>query len=294
MKKQLLLLSVIALNFALSSCKKDIAAVNGDTKTTSKLKINTLPAPTYVDLALVPRQPGENYDTYHTNYHGSSIYVVGAPVYDAAKYPTLVNGIPAYAQSMYADNGASIDFQNTGTDGNVFQVTQTLFSYTDQTIIHKDEENYFKAVDQYDKLHDAGAPPPSIFNYVKTNYTSSNGGVLIFTGKIICVTTGSHYALSEINYPLPVSGNSTTIKPGFEVSDPLNPHITYLFNATSGKQYTSALVGVDYNYPAASTSVVTSVTAIQVTPGTPVWRVVGTVTRADGSFFNINFTQDLS
>ncbi|WP_184544053.1 hypothetical protein [Mucilaginibacter sp. FT3.2] len=233
MKKNLLLFGALALFFHLTSCKKDIGkpAASTSTETGSKLKVNTLPAPAYNDLALIPRKPGENFDTYHGYFHGSSVYVVGPPVYDVSKYPTLVNGIPAYAQSMYADNGASIDFQNTGTDGNVFQVTQTQFAYTDRSAIQKDEESYFTAFNSWVQT-DQSTAPPTIFTYVKPEYKSATGaGVSIYTGKIICVTSGVHFGLAEINYPLPASSPTppatTTFLGG--VLDPITGHMYHVW-----------------------------------------------------------------
>ncbi len=142
-------MGVLTLFLALTSCKKEtkISTNAASTDNTSKLKTNTLPAPTYVDLALVARKPGENFDTYHATFHGSSIYLIGPLVYDQAKYPNLVNGVPGFGQSMYGDNYATVDYQNTGPDGNVFGGTQGTMSVTDLSAYHKDLESYFKAVD---------------------------------------------------------------------------------------------------------------------------------------------------
>ncbi|QEC76784.1 hypothetical protein [Mucilaginibacter ginsenosidivorax] len=284
MKKHLLLFGALALFVNLTSCKKEGSPATNSkvSEKETKLKVNTLPAPTYVDLALIARKPGENFDTYYASFHGSGVYVIAPFSYDAAKYPGLVNGVPCFGQSMYADNGASIDYQNTGIDGNVFQVTQTLFSYTDYSSIHSDMDKYFKAADAFRKSGATGTGP-NIFDYVKNNYTSTNGSVIISVGKLIRVTTGSHWALAEINYPLPGQTPYTIPSTFINVPDPNNASIHYFLQGdkgliTSGNiEYLSN--GSYTNGPAISVSG----RYFPVTAGSSNYHSIGTVIRTDYS-----------
>ena len=291
MKKQLILSGIIALIFLGSSCQKEKAKQVSTTNQADKLKVNTLPVPTYVDLALIPRQPGEDFDTYLATFHGSSIYFVGPPVYDQAKYPNLVNGVPVFAKSMYGDNYATIDFENSGINGNVFGGTQGTMSITDFGAYHKDLENYFKAVDTWATTGMVG-PDPLIYNYVKQSYPTSSGGILFFTGKVIRVTTGTHLAFADINYPLPGPTANSVPDLSIIVADNNNPHISYLLKGKNG-QITSVKSGVDNNFIGGAT-LSASGTYIH-TSGTGIYTVKATIIRPDGTTNNITVVnQDLS
>jgi hypothetical protein len=286
MKKHLLLLGAFALTMAVSSCKKENSdlAVKA-TSEAGKLKVNTLPQPTYYDLELIPRQPGENYDTYYANFHGSNVYIVGPPIYDQAKYPTLVNGVPCFGQSMYSTNEGVIEYQNTGADGNVFEVSQGHMLYTDYSKVNSDLDSYFKAEDAFQKFHNAGAQEPSIFSYVSNNYksTSTSLDLYLFVGKVIRVTTGTHWALAEINYPLPPPSSTTNTSTKFldGVPDPITGYIYHIwgFNGLVNKVPDAISVAGTY------------------TPTTNpfVFNVNITIVRKDGTSFNyVGPTIDLS
>jgi hypothetical protein len=287
MKKQLLLLSATILIVGLTSCKKENSKVadSPGSKNGPKLTVNTLPAPTYNELFLIARKPGENYDTYYTTFHGSNVYVTGSPIYDQDKYPTLANGQPCYAQGMYSDNEGAIDFYNTGTDGNVFQISQGHWIYTDYTQMTTDFVNYFNAQNTFIKNGAIGVEP-SIFNYVKDNYKSSSNSSLdpyIYIGKLIRVTTGSHWAVAEVNYPLPAAASTTHPTTIFldGVPDPTTGYIYHIwgYHGLVNRVPDALSVGGSYT-PTANPFV---------------FNVNITIVRKDGSFFNyVGPTIDLS
>lgn len=297
MKKQLLLLSATILITGLTSCKKENSklADSPGTKNGPKLIVNTLPAATYNELYLIARKPGENYDTYYGTFHGSNVYVVGTPVYDQVRYPTLANGVPCMAQSMYSDNEGTIDVVNTGPDGNVFQISQGHMLYTDYNQIHSDFYNYFNAENTWIKAGATGVEP-SIFSYVKRDYKSSTSSLdpFLYVGKLIRVTTGSHWALAEIDYPKPVA---STVKPtdgdlNVTIVDPLNPHDYY--QLIGEKNQILFAIKLYDNIASTGVRVLASGMYARAQPGTVIYHFAGTAIRADGSTFTFNITEDLS
>ncbi|GAA3971947.1 hypothetical protein [Mucilaginibacter dorajii] len=293
MKKQLLLLGAIALFLGLTSCKKELAKTADVTKKDSKLSVNTLPAQTYNELTLIPRKAGENYDTYYTTFHGSNVYVTGNALYDQDKYPTLVNGQPCYAESMYSDNEGAIDFFNTGTDGNVFQISQGHWVYTDYTQMVTDFDNYFKAENTYIKNGATGVEP-SIFTYVKDNYKSSSGSSLspyLYVGKLIRVTTGSHWAVAELEYPLPSALPVATPSTFIDVADPVNSAIHYFLQGVKGaiSQGNIATRNASGSW---STGAAVDVSGLyfQVTPGSGNYHSMGSIVRPDKTIFRFDQT----
>lgn len=292
MKKQLLLLSATILIVGLTSCKKENSKVADSPggKNGPKLTVNTLPAPTYNELYLIARKPGENYDTYYGTFHGSNVYVVGTPVYDYVRYPTLVNGVPCMAQSMYSDNEGTIDVLNTGPDGNVFQISQGHMSYTDYSQLHTDFDNYFKAQTTWIKAGATGVEP-SIFSYVKRDYKSSTSSSdpFLYVGKLIRVTTGSHWALAEIDYPLP-SALPTGIPSTFiDVADPTNPAIHYFLQGDKGK-ISQGNIATQNSAGSWSTGAAIDVSGLytQVTPGTGDYHSWGSIVRLDHTIFRFD------
>ncbi|PWK78690.1 hypothetical protein LX99_01138 [Mucilaginibacter oryzae] len=288
MTKKLFLFGAICLIAGLASCTKELAKTNNLPVSSGNIvKTNTSTAPTYVDMEIVPRKPGENFDTYHADFKGSSIYLIGPPVYNQAKYPVLVNGIPAYGQGMYGENFATIEYQNLGPDANVFEVSQTLFSYTDVTALHNDMETYLKAVNTWVKNNSTGAQP-LISSYIKNSYTVSAGGVNIFTGKVIMVTTGSHVALADISYPLPSAATYGIPSTFIDVPDPANSSTHYFLQGTKGlisSGNVAYLSGTVYtNGPA----ITVSGSYTQVTPNSGDFHSVGTIIRLDGSIFRFD------
>ncbi|MDN3582365.1 hypothetical protein [Mucilaginibacter flavus] len=239
-----------------------------------------------MDLALVARKPGENFDTYHATFHGSSIYLIGPLVYDQAKYPNLVNGVPGFGQSMYGDNYATVDYQNTGPDGNVFGGTQGTMSVTDLSAYHKDLESYFKAVDT--QALSGNGPIPLIYDYVKQSYPTSSGGILFFTGKVIRVTTGTHIAFADINYPLPAATPYTIPSTFINVPDPNNSSIHYFLQGDKGtisNGHIAYLNGTVYtNGPA----IAVSGSYTQVTVGAGDFHSIGTIIRQDNTTFRFD------
>jgi len=288
MKKNLLL-PLFAL-LSLAACKKDAEKqplTSADPKTDSHKTINTV-MPTYVDLTLVPRQAGENFDTYQGYWNDCGIKVRGPLVYNAQKYPTLVNGVPVSSMSITTFDGTSaVDYSNTGPDGSVFAVTQVYMGYTDFAGFRSDLNLYFNALDIYNQT-DRSGPQPLISDAVKDSYTTSSSAKT-YVGKLIRVTTGSNLAIATYNYALPTSTTPSIQPLGDAVwTDPLD-NKQYLLHGDHGV-VTSCQAIVNGVASGSTLNVSGSYTAN--TPNSQNFHIWGSLIRANGSAVNFNFNQD--
>lgn len=275
MKKNLILSLCVLVGLA--ACQKENKGV---TSNTSKAKFNltsnhdvSLP-PAYTDLTLMPDGSYEGY------WNSCGIKITGNPAWDELKYPSLVNGVPVTAVNFSTyDGSSSIDYVNSGADGNVFQVSQIQVSLSEFNAsgFNSDLGTYWGALDTWVSGGQVGTAP-AIGTYVKDTYTTTVGGnqVKTYTGKLIRVTTGSHLAIATQSYPLPTA----TVVPG-------NP-INYSIHDTAYNQnYT---VSGSYN-ELTSAKINSTSYAVSGTYKTTVGvgsTLVGTIIRADGTQWNFN------
>ncbi|WP_114940942.1 hypothetical protein [Mucilaginibacter endophyticus] len=227
MKKQLLW-GVLLLAAGFSSCRKDsFKPVNGESGKGKATKVNTgQPTYTYADLVLQPRQPGESFDTYKGVWSGAEVKMIGTPIWNQVAYPTLVNGIPGLDASYGVYSNGNMISSSVATGQDFFILSIGTIALPDLQAFQKDIDNYTKARDNYEKLGGQGQVPLAS-DYIKDSYTSGMGGYVTVTGKLIRVTTGSHWALASVSYPTPTPAAPTAPKFVGAVPDPADNTIVY-------------------------------------------------------------------
>jgi len=154
-------------------------------------------------------------------------------------------------------------------------------------------DNYYQALDNYFDA-DASGAPPLIGDYVSSSYASLPG-FIVFTGKLIRVTTGLNVAIANIGYPLPTASPITIQNLSVQINDPDaagHAGLTYDLSGTKGA-FNTAIVGINNNYTN-SKSVVISGSYAEASPTSTTWHYWGTIVRTDGTSFSFNITQDLS
>lgn len=191
-----------------SSCQKDsFKPVNDESGKGKSTKVNVVqPTYTYADLALQPRQPGENFDTYKGIWSGQEVKVIGTPVWNQAAYPTLLNGIPATGASYDVYSNGNLITASTGVGQDFFALTVGVISGLEWgTKFREDLKKYETAVAAYDpSTSPPPVPSPGTF-LPNTLYKDATSYTV--TGKLIRVTTGSHWALATVDYPTPAPSN---------------------------------------------------------------------------------------
>lgn len=277
MKKNLILL--FCMSVGLTACQKENASTTSTEKTNFHLKSihdATLP-PTYTDLTLMSD------GSYQGVWNSCSIKVTH-PSWDQVKYPTLQNGVPVVAEGMSTYDGSSwIDASNTGTSGNVFQVSQIIGSlaYTafNSTDFHSDIAKYATAVNTWISGGQLG-PIPDISTYVMGTYTTTVGTsqVKTYTGKLIRVTTGSHLAIANMSYPLPAANTVPTNQLTFNITDPSTGQ-SYAVKGSHDVLTSATEYGTTTSRTITGTYTIDSVGNI---------TAIGTIIRADGTTFNFN------
>jgi hypothetical protein len=289
MKKQLLW-GMLLLMAGFSSCRKDsFKPVNDESSTGKNTKVNVVQHD-YVDLVLQPRQPGATYDTYKCIFSGTEVTVTGSPSWSTVKYPTLINGVPAFSMGYSAIYPNTVSFY-TSYDEDFFTLSIATVSVPNIQAMHDDIQKYNHAIDVWnaknsvDPVFFPSNPYPLSYDYIKPTYTDANTGMVNVTGKLIRVTTGSHLALAPVDYPTPSIAPPALPGTYAYIKDDLYPSITYellgakgIYSSTGRILNTSTTVSVYATYSATST------------PG--VYHSVGTITRVDGSQFTFDNTED--
>jgi hypothetical protein len=283
MKKQLLWCAALLLA-GLTSCQKDTFKPANQTSVGSKDNLRVAAAPQnyyYVDLLLQPRNAGENYDTYAAMFGLVKIIVTGAPSWNHDLYPDLKNGVPTVVQGIGIApgyNGWLTYFDNS------FVVNVGVPSDFNNTAYQSDVFSYDKAESDWEKKFfslDNPGLPPLIWDYVKSNY-STQASIVTTTGKLIRVTTGSHWAVATINYPAPAVASANAVSVVYLI-DPTRPNTYYnLYWANGHILYTQ-----DPNTKVTGTYTVSG-------PHLTIYHYVGTITRSDGTTFNFDETTDIS
>jgi hypothetical protein len=243
MKKQLLW-AMLLVTAAFTSCSKNGLKPEATSTGKNNLKTNVVqPTYSYVDLILQPRQPGETYDTYKTTWGAADIKMVGTPSWNTVKYPTLQNGVPAFGASYGTYSSVnSVEFNIAGEE-DVITVSAGSTSYFNFQAFHQDLDNFESILNTWHNANDSKPTPdlntyPLIYSYVKQSYSDPNSHIITTAGKLIRVTTGSHWAIATIDYPLPgaAQGPSTvplTFLGG--VPHPENPNLYCTIFGKDGK-----------------------------------------------------------
>jgi len=276
MKKNLIL--SLCMLVGLAACQKENKGVTSAPKVKLTAKHDASLPPAYTDMTLMSD------GSYEAVWNGCSIKVTGTPAWDRVKYPTLTNGVPVQTSDLGTyDPSNWIDYANTGSDGNVFLVSQIQISLvsTNTSGFLYDLANYIGIFDQWITNGLNPATEPKLSDYVKDSYTVTSGAsqVNTYTGKLIRVTTGSHLAIATMSYPLPtaqtVPGNPLTGGTIYDAS-----YNQYYSMKGSYNVLTSATQNLA-NHPVSGTYKL----------GTGgVYTLIGTIIRADGTNFNFNTT----
>ncbi|MFC0517260.1 hypothetical protein ACFFGT_23825 [Mucilaginibacter angelicae] len=279
MKKQLLW-ALMLLLAGFSSCQKDSfkpAATSNPAP--DKVKTNvTNPTYRYVDLVLQARKPGENFDTYMAQGFGPApLIVTGTPSWNSDMYPVLQNGVPGVQYGITAADGYNSAVTNDLGSGSFVETTGTFLGFN-AAVFRADVASYNQKESIFEALFLNGTVPtglpPMISDYVKATYDQP--GIITTTGKVIRVTTGSHWAIATIDYPLPAVSNASPSNPLFlgGVTDPANPNKLYHVFGFGGK---ITKVSPDEANSASGTYTATSNSFI--------YTVTITVVRKDGTSF---------
>lgn len=289
MKKTLMAaMAIVAITFG--ACKKDLNTQTAQEpkSATSKLKTNVAtPSYYYSDLTLQPRQPGENFDTYTANFGLAVIKVTGSPSWDTNAYPDLVNGVPTAGAGIAAAPGynAYVTIGNTsGAIGqDVFTVSVGVLGSFDAVKFQSDMSKYRDARNAYEKDPD-NKPNPLIWDYVSGPYTTQSN-VVNTVGKLIRVTTGSHWAIASIDYPVPPKTIIPKVLGG--VTDPSDPNEVYVLYGLNGNITKVTKIGSTVALSATGTYTITS-NPQSNTVNVVIYRTNGT------SFTFVGDTTDLS
>ena len=173
-RNYLLSLFVIAGLFACN--KNDNTPVRLTPKTATALKVTpNIAQPLYTVMNLAPRQPGENFDTYFLYWNGCLIKVTGPISYNYDVYPVITDGIPVVSSRLVTYDGTSfVNFVNSGTDGNVFEISQIFLGGVPSAGFTADYDSYVTAWDNWASSGSSGAEP-SLSVTMKTTYTAQGG-----------------------------------------------------------------------------------------------------------------------
>lgn len=238
MKKQLLWCLALLLA-GLTSCQKDTFKTADQTSVGSKDKLRVAVANpgTYNELTLLARQPGENFDTYIGNWGGVSIKMQATPTWNHDQYPNLVNGVPCTGGGYTVGDLNQITTSTAGGQ-DFFIVGVATATFTTQQLFNTDVTTYINALDSYISSHTPSSAIPQASSYIKTTYSDGNPDphFVQVSGKLIRITTGSHFAFASIDYPTPAP---VTTPPSAGVllggiHDPSNSSTIYEVYGSSG------------------------------------------------------------
>jgi hypothetical protein len=302
MKKPLIITMIMLLG--LSACQKEAsnvksASANEALTSASKKNLGTdVTQQQVVPMTLIARQPGETFDTYEAIYNGVGVKVTGPLSRDLGKYPGIVDGVPVFGNLMSTYGvEASISSVNSGPDGNVFEVYVPILGGVASSQFTTDMNNYITGYSNWaNSVNPSPSTTPLLFNYVKTSYTSGDGKIVTYTGKLVLTTTGSGLAIAPVTYPLPGQTVASVGNLSVIILDPNISTASYQLNGVNCN-FTSGIEGV-YNGTTTTTNFTNSTNVVVTgtytsTPGTGIYHYWGTVIRPDGTSFNFNITQSL-
>jgi len=284
MKKQLLWCLALLLA-GLTSCRKDTFKPVDQTSVGSKdkLRITATNPGTYNELTLLARQPGETFDTYVGNWGGVSIKMQATPTWDHDRYPNLVNGVPCTGGGYTVGDLNQITTSTAGGQ-DFFIVGVATATFTAVQAFNTDVTTYINALDSYIQSHTPSSAIPQASSYIKVSYGDGNPDphFVQVSGKLIRITTGSHFAFASIDYPTPAPASANAVS-FITIPDPNRPNTYYSLYWANGR----ILYTQDPN-----TKVTGTYTASG--PNLTIYHYIGTITRADGSTFNFEGTTDVA
>lgn len=271
MKKQLLL-GLMAITMGLSACKKDIAKAPETTPANVKQKVNVA-APTYVELQPYPNQPG----TYFTPYAGITLIVTNLH-YDNILYPpaTVKEGTPALGllSIMETNVQSSLTINDDFHAGTAFTVNTVEQNFTNYQALRTNLQQYSTALSNF-LMNGVGSYPfPS--DFIKTTYSSGTSSIITTPGRLICLTTGSHWAIAPNDYVPPAT--VPTARNLGAIIDPNDSNITYF------------VYGLNGNITKIGTNARSATGTYTITSNPMVYTVTVTITRSNGTSFT--FTGD--
>ncbi|WDZ99141.1 hypothetical protein [Mucilaginibacter sp. SJ] len=277
MKKQLLW-SMLLLMAGFSSCQKDSFKQVNQTSVGSKdkLRVAATNPGTYSELTLLARQPGENFDTYIGNWGGVSIKMQATPTWNHDQYPNLINGVPCTGGGYTVGDLNQISTSTAGGQ-DFFIVGVATATFTARQLFNSDVTTYINALDSYIQSHTPSSAIPQASSYIKTTYSDGNPDphFVQVSGKLIRITTGSHFAFASIDYPTPAPlppASAGKLLGG--IYDPNNPSVIYEVYGSSG-------------YVTSGSPNVKSVTGTYTTTSNSQINLVNvTIARNDGTTFS--------
>ncbi|AYL98410.1 hypothetical protein [Mucilaginibacter celer] len=289
MKKQLLWAALL-MAAVFTSCSKNELKPEVTTTGKDKLKTNTTqPTYHYADLLLQPRQAGENFDTYKGVWSGAEVKMIGTPTWYQAGYPTLTNGIPGLNASYGVYSNGNMISSSVAAGQDFIILSIGTIALPDLQAFQKDVDSYMKARDNYEKLG-GQTQVPLASDYIKDSYTSGMGGYITVTGKLIRVTTGSHWALASVDYPTPTATAPASPKFVGAVPDPNDNTIVYDVYGTNGNITITKIFknGTEQGMAGGFSS------GTYTFVGGNIYHVSVTVYRANGTSFTFNGNLDIS
>ena len=283
--------------FLFSACSKETQTTNKTNFSNNFTSVVTQPS--YTDMVLQPRQPGENFDTYEAYWNNCLIKATGPLYYDMVKYPGLLNGVPVIPNEISTYDGTSrIGWLDTPTDGVGFEVTQTYLGGLPSTGYQTDFNAYTDLwrtwVNQFFNGQNPG-PEPTLASTIKTSY-SGPASQITYTGKFIRVTTGSGLAIAPVSYPLPQKQSVPKVINLVVIAydDSAHANVCYKLHGSNGN-FTYADKGTVINgvFDFSSNVTVTAVGSYSQVTGY-VYHYTGTITRSDGTLLPFDTTEDIS
>ena len=282
--------SLVLICFLYSCSKEKLTTAVKFTTVTSFKSFQVQPNYSYIDLIKNPRQPGQNYDTYHAKINDVAV-TVSYPYWDSATYPNTINGVPVYGLVTVDQNTTVPAFitpaDGMGTAGMQFVlILQTLCGLPSAKLTS--DIRAYEAKLSTDNVKKNGLP--ILDDYVKGDYGPANCQQVMYNYKLIRCTTGSTFAIATSNYPYAARasnslGNPTAI---VLVTDPWNSNRYELYGTN----------GVVTGYANASNGLTdlgstVSGTYIAIPNNSTNFHCIGKILRKDGSIFDYDVTQDI-
>jgi hypothetical protein len=227
-------LCLIALSMGMYSCQKETAKTltNGEaikpsnSSVVRKTSFVTSNDYYYIDLDLLPRASGENFDTFHCLWNDADIFVTNVN-WDGATYPTVYTGTNTSIQP-------TIDYiTQSGMTGTLFTVTiPTLCGAPNFTNLHADIDRYVTAM-SYTNIVANGLPNSG--DYIANDYGNSNCPQTTFKLKLIKSTTSATgYAVAVLDYPSVYHVPNVTTVQGYITSNGTNYYVSGIHGAVTG------------------------------------------------------------
>lgn len=278
----------MAMMAGFTACKKDMVKTPDATPAKARQKTGAITY-AYVDLTLQPRNPGDVTDTYSGFYGAAKIIVQGTPAWNLNEFPTPAVGMPLVGLSISAAPGYNANIitppttETVGIYDNAFAVAVGELGSFNYTAFFGDFSQFRSALDAFE-ANPGIVTRPNVGNFVGSNYAGSSK-IVVTSGKLIWVSTGSHIAIGEIKYPYPKStATAPSINTAIFVTDPLNSNIVYALQGIEGI--------LKSGYISGGTGVAITVTGSYTPVGNSEYHATGVITRVDNTTFSFDVIED--